>query len=82
MNDSVDINCFYPESIDKKVNKANHFIDPNDFIVGSVMRNQKRKLIPNLIKVIKQLNNKYPNIKLHLHTSYQIKLDGLYLIFY
>ena len=70
VNDSVDINSFYPESIDKRVNKANHFIDPNDFIVGSVMRNQKRKLIPNLIKVIKQLNNKYPNIKLHLHTSY------------
>ena len=69
-NDSVDINAFYPESTDKRVNKANHFLDPNDFIVGSVMRNQKRKLIPNLIKVIKQLNNKYPDIKLYLHTSY------------
>tara|TARA_R100000278_G_scaffold29947_1_gene27581 strand:- start:26107 stop:27732 length:1626 start_codon:yes stop_codon:yes gene_type:complete len=70
VNDSVDVNNFKPVSIDKKAHKANHFLDPNDFIVGSVMRNQKRKLIPNLIKVIKQLNKKYPRIKLHLHTSY------------
>ena len=70
VNDSVDIKAFYPESIDKKSNKATHFLNPNDFIVGSVMRNQKRKLIPNLIKVVKELNNKYPEIKLYLHTSY------------
>lgn len=70
VNDSVDINAFYPHSTDKKTHKANYLLDPNDFIVGSVMRNQKRKLIPNLIKVISKLNKKYPNIKLYLHTSY------------
>ena len=69
-NDSVDTNVFKPSSIDKNTIKSNHFVPTNYFIVGSVMRNQKRKLIPNLIKVVKQLNDKYKDIRLHLHTSY------------
>lgn len=70
VNDSVDTNSFKPLGIDKKIHKSNNFIDPNDFIIGSVMRNQKRKLIPNLIKIVKELSKKYTDIKLYLHTSF------------
>jgi glycosyltransferase involved in cell wall biosynthesis len=50
----------------------------NAFVVGSIMRNQKRKLIPELFVVFKKLLNDYKesnnpvgeNIYLYLHTSY------------
>jgi glycosyltransferase involved in cell wall biosynthesis len=50
----------------------------NAFVVGSIMRNQKRKLIPELFVVFKKLLGHYQesnnpageNIYLYLHTSY------------
>jgi glycosyltransferase involved in cell wall biosynthesis len=53
-------------------------IDKDAFIIGSVMRNQKRKLIPELfdavklfIKKLKEINHPQADkVYLHLHTSY------------
>lgn len=53
-------------------------IDPEAFVIGSVMRNQKRKLIPELfvalkefIKYLKETNHpKADKTFLYLHTSY------------
>lgn len=53
-------------------------IDPEAFIIGSVMRNQKRKLIPELFVALKQFINyleqtnhsKADKTFLYLHTSY------------
>jgi glycosyltransferase involved in cell wall biosynthesis len=53
-------------------------LDKDAFIIGSVMRNQKRKLIPELFSAIKSFINQlqqtnHPQadkIYLHLHTSY------------
>ena len=50
----------------------------NSFFIGSVMRNQKRKLIPNLLYAFRDLLNRLENIGhplkndtyLYLHTSY------------
>lgn len=63
---------------DKIATKAKYNIDPNWLIVGSVMRNQKRKLIPELFITFKnvldyfKLNNPEAgkNLYLYLHTSY------------
>lgn len=53
-------------------------IDKDAFIIGSVMRNQKRKLIPELFHAVKLFINKLKHINhpqadkvyLYLHTSY------------
>jgi glycosyltransferase involved in cell wall biosynthesis len=53
-------------------------IDDSAFIIGSVMRNQKRKLIPELFQSLRSLLNQLEkennpigeNIYLYLHTSY------------
>jgi glycosyltransferase involved in cell wall biosynthesis len=53
-------------------------IDQNAIVIGSVMRNQKRKLIPDLFYSFRQLldlcENQYPeigkNLYFYLHTSY------------
>lgn len=70
--DSVDTNIFSPISYSKKFHRSKYLLSPDAFIIGSVMRNQKRKLIPNLMNVIQRLiqfsGNK--NIFLYLHTSY------------
>tara|TARA_Y100000592_G_scaffold73358_1_gene114218 strand:- start:9580 stop:11226 length:1647 start_codon:yes stop_codon:yes gene_type:complete len=64
-------------------NKAKHKqsmgIDPDSFIVGTVMRNQKRKMFPDLIKSFKMfLENAPKEIAeksfLYLHTSYPEKM--------
>tara|TARA_R100000278_G_scaffold27873_1_gene25376 strand:- start:5013 stop:6647 length:1635 start_codon:yes stop_codon:yes gene_type:complete len=70
VNDAVNTDVFRPSSQPKEILKSQLGIDPNHFIIGSVMRNQKRKLIPNLIKIIKQVAQRIPNAKLYLHTSY------------
>jgi glycosyltransferase involved in cell wall biosynthesis len=70
--DSVDTNVFSPVSYSKSYHRSKFLLDPNAFIVGSVMRNQKRKLIPNLMNCIKRLIQFTGNssIYLYLHTSY------------
>lgn len=77
VSDSVDTNNFAPLSCTKQYHKNKYLIPPNSFVIGSVMRNQKRKLIPNLMNVLQKLiqftGDK--NIFLYLHTSYP-ELNG------
>lgn len=73
VTDSVDSHTFKPISYTKSYHKAKYNLPPNSFIIGSVMRNQKRKLIAELFKCLKQLLIEQPdnkNIYLYLHTSY------------
>ena len=62
---------FYPVP-DKKQHKYDFGINPNSIIVGTVMRNQKRKLYPDLFKSFREFLNesKYENCFLYCHTYY------------
>ena len=72
----VDLNVFNIQ--DKAQARKNLNISDDYFIVGSVMRNQKRKLIPelcsvlrNTIDILRQHNDPLSEkIRLYLHTSY------------
>lgn len=72
----VDLNTFKP--LNKELIKKQLSIPENSIIIGSVMRNQKRKLFPELISSFSQaLNilekenyNLGKNLYLYLHTSY------------
>lgn len=63
---------------DKKSVKKALGLDENSFIIGSVMRNQKRKLIPELFVSLRKLLDKFQaennpigeKTYLYLHTSY------------
>ena len=73
----IDPNIYKP--YDKKQIRQELGLDPNINIVGTVMRNQKRKLFPELIKSFsKFLKTAPPEIKdntyLLLHTSYPEKM--------
>jgi len=72
VSDSVDHSTFRPVSWTKNYHKAKFGLPTDSIIIGSVMRNQKRKLIAELFKslraLIDQTQNK--NIYLYLHTSY------------
>ena len=72
VSDSVDPDTFKPVNWTKNFHKARYNLPSNSFIIGSVMRNQKRKLIAELFSSLKKLlsisNNK--NIFLYLHTSF------------
>lgn len=72
ISDSVDTDIYKPISCSKTYHKAKLLAPKDSFIVGFVARNQKRKLIPNLMSVIKNfsLYAKRTNVYLHLHTSY------------
>lgn len=58
----VDTNTFTK----KNVNRSDFGLPENAFIIGSVMRNQKRKLIPSLFELIKNIDDGI----LYLHTTY------------
>jgi glycosyltransferase involved in cell wall biosynthesis len=58
----IDPDVFKPLSI----NKDEIGIPKDKFVIGSVMRNQKRKLIPALFELI----SKIPDAILYLHTTY------------
>lgn len=73
-SDAVDHKIFQPIQYSKKHHKNKYGISPDLFIIGSVMRNQKRKLIPDLLSTFAKLCEKNDNIVLYLHTSYP---DGL-----
>lgn len=69
VKDSIDTNIFRP--LNKVSCRQNLGLELNSFIIGSVMRNQKRKLIPDLFKVLAQLNlDTNEPIYLYLHSSY------------
>jgi glycosyltransferase involved in cell wall biosynthesis len=73
----VDLDTFNIIADKKSVKKALG-LDENSFIIGSVMRNQKRKLIPELFVSLQKLLNKFKaennpvgeKTYLYLHTSY------------
>lgn len=73
--DSVDTDVFKPINYTKTYHKSKYGLPSDSIIIGSVMRNQKRKLIAELFKALRKLiditqNN---NIYLYLHTSYPEK---------
>ena len=72
VSDSVDTNVFRPINYSSTLNRAHHLIPKDAYVVGSVMRNQKRKLIPNLMGIVKQVRalTQKTNVYLYLHTSY------------
>lgn len=76
VNDAIDHNIFQPIGHSKKFHKNKFDIPQDSLIIGSVMRNQKRKLIPDLMEVFSKLqkNNPNKNIILYLHTSFP---DGM-----
>jgi glycosyltransferase involved in cell wall biosynthesis len=75
---SPGINTSKYKILDQKLCRKFLGLNPDMFIIGSVMRNQKRKLIPDLIKSIRLLIDKTHKINpslsnkifLYLHTSY------------
>lgn len=71
-SDAVNSNVFKPIGFSKKFHKIKFGIEPDSFVIGTVMRNQKRKLIPDLIKIFSKLLKNNPNKKLYLylHTSF------------
>lgn len=75
----VDLNIFKPQTKEYQNNLKKSLKLPQDsIIIGSVMRNQKRKLIPDLCLAFRKLldicEEKHPelgkNLYLYLHTSY------------
>lgn len=76
LNDSIDHNVFKPIQYSKSHHKNKYQLVGPNIIIGSVMRNQKRKLIPDIIETFAELvrNNKQKKLLLYLHTSYP---DGL-----
>lgn len=73
----VDLNVFKIHT-DKEAIKQKLGLPPNSTIIGSVMRNQKRKLIPELLFTFRQIldtlsttdKESAHNLYLYLHTSY------------
>lgn len=50
--------------------KEEYGLPKDSFIIGSVMRNQRRKLIPALLEVFKSVRDKHPETILYLHTTF------------
>lgn len=75
VSDSVNPTEFKPISWTKNYHKTKFGIPNNSFVIGSVMRNQKRKLIAELFSSLKELIHRTQNNKifLYLHTSYPEK---------
>lgn len=57
---------------DKDAHKQNHGIDPNYKIIGTVMRNQRRKLYPDLFAAFRKFLDQSEDKRFYLycHTSY------------
>lgn len=73
VTDSVDPNVFKPVGHTKAYHKSKYGLPPDSIIIGSVMRNQKRKLIPELFRSLKVLLDEVgrdKKIYLYLHTSF------------
>lgn len=70
----VDLDTFHPMDRQKLMHKWALRTDKNTNIIGSVMRNQSRKLFPRLIQSYKKFKNANPTMARHtclwLHTSY------------
>lgn len=57
---------------DKDAHKESMGLDPNSFIIGTVMRNQRRKLYPDLFQAFRQFldQTKNGNVFLYCHKYY------------
>lgn len=70
----VNLDIFYMK--DSKDLRSKFDIDQDAFVIGSVMRNQKRKLIPELFSSLRQLlnilseKNAKQKVYLYMHTTY------------
>ena len=62
----------YAPVADKKMHKLKYGIDPDYGIIGTVMRNQRRKLYPDLFEAFRKFLDMSENKKYYLycHTSY------------
>lgn len=71
----IELDCFYPDD-NKAECKKKMGLPPDSFIIGSVMRNQKRKLFEDLFKAFQIYLEKYGDTEigkktyLLCHTSY------------
>jgi glycosyltransferase involved in cell wall biosynthesis len=70
----VDLETFKPVA-NKALHKQHYSIPANSFIIGTVMRNQKRKLFPDMINCFAEFLQKAPQelaqrSYLYMHTSY------------
>lgn len=71
----VNLNLFKPVQ-NRKALRDSVGVEPDNFIIGTVMRNQKRKLYPELIDAFAKFIHKYGNTDigkktyLYIHTSY------------
>lgn len=72
ISDSVDCEQFKPIAWTKNYHKCKYGIPADSIVIGSVMRNQKRKLIAELFHSLRKLIDETNNTKiyLYLHTSY------------
>lgn len=71
LSDSVDTNVFKPIEYSKRHHKNKFGLPEDSFVIGSVMRNQKRKLIPDLFKVLRSvLDSTNKHVVLYLHTTF------------
>lgn len=70
----VDLNVFRPYLNDKTAIRKAFGIPEDAYIFGSIMRNQKRKLIPDLFDTLQLMKEKNPELYektfLYLHTSF------------
>lgn len=70
----VDLNVFRPMIQEKASLRKMLGIPENSFVFGSIMRNQKRKLIPDLFDTLKLMQRSNPELYkksyLYLHTSF------------
>jgi glycosyltransferase involved in cell wall biosynthesis len=57
----------YSPVLDKEEHKSKMGIDPTCTIIGTVMRNQRRKLYPDLFKAFRQYLDKTKNCNVFLH---------------
>lgn len=73
VSDSVDSSVFKPINYTKAYHKSRYGLPSDSIVIGSVMRNQKRKLIPELFRSLRELLNdlgRDKKIYLYLHTSF------------
>lgn len=63
----VDLNVFRPLTPEHKLELKKQAGFENKFVVGSVMRNQSRKMIPNLLYSFKEFIKDKPDAVLYLH---------------
>ena len=73
LHGAIDCSTFYRQEDELRLNlRRHHKIDPNDFIIGFVFRNQLRKSVSNLLDGFKLFLEQQPksNAKLLLHTHW------------